>query len=289
MPLDLARRIGVALDVRSETRIRQIDRALKEYVRLTPQSPTVPSAGNIDASQIISGLVPDARISESSVTQHEAALEIDWLQLTGVPATFPPSAHNHNASDVNAGTFADARIAQSNVTQHQAALILAATQLTSGVLADARVQQSNVTQHEAALDIDWLQLTGVPSVFPPDDHLLTGTWTPTDASAGGLSLVNVASTYMKHEGLVIAQTRMAYPVNADGNTSLVGGLPFTVANSAAARQGFISLATSATLRYALPALNATTFTLFDSSGNALTNAQMSGVAFFATFIYPEEP
>jgi hypothetical protein len=254
MPLDLARRVGVALDIRSNTRIRQIDRALKEYVRLTPQSPTVPSAGNIDASQIISGFVPDARISESSVTQHEAALLIDWMQLDNVPATFPPSAHNHAASDINSGTFADARIAQ-----------------------------SNVTQHEAALDIDWMQLTGVPSTFTPADHITESTWTPGDFSGEGLTLTHV-STYSKHENLVIARTKITFPV-AVGGPNLFNGLPFTVQNSDAAEQAFVTWSDEVTLRYVKPVKNTSTFRLYDATGALINNAVLSGKQFHLTIIY----
>lgn len=55
-----------------------------------------------DAADIVSGTFSDALISQSSVTQHQAALAIGWGQLTGVPATFPPSAHSHLAADLPA-------------------------------------------------------------------------------------------------------------------------------------------------------------------------------------------
>lgn len=93
MPLDLARRVARQLDVKSETRIRAIDAALTEYARLVGQSPVVPFNGTIDASQVVSGQFVDARIKESNVTQHEAALAIDWSQLTSVPSTFTPANH----------------------------------------------------------------------------------------------------------------------------------------------------------------------------------------------------
>jgi hypothetical protein len=62
---------------------------------------------NIAASQTNSGTFADARISQGSVTQHEAALALTSAQTTS-------------------GTFADARISQSSVTQHQAAIALTA-------------------------------------------------------------------------------------------------------------------------------------------------------------------
>jgi hypothetical protein len=81
----------------------------------------------------LAGTYPNPTITQSGVTQHQAALSIATSQLTG--------------------TLADARVAQSNVTQHQAALALATSQITSGTLADARVAESNVTQHQAALSL----------------------------------------------------------------------------------------------------------------------------------------
>lgn len=67
----------------------------------------------IAASQVTSGTFADARIAQSNVTQHQAAINIA-------------------ASQVTSGTFTDARVAQSNVTQHQAALTIAETQITNG-------------------------------------------------------------------------------------------------------------------------------------------------------------
>jgi hypothetical protein len=81
---------------------------------------------------VVWATVPNAYISQSSVTQHQAALSIATSQLTG--------------------TLADARVAESNVTQHQAALSIATSQLT-GTLADARVAESNVTQYKVELDV----------------------------------------------------------------------------------------------------------------------------------------
>ena len=65
---------------------------------------------SLPASKINSGTFADARIAESNVTQHQAALAI-------------------GAGQVNSGTFADARVAESNVTQHQAALSLSGDQV----------------------------------------------------------------------------------------------------------------------------------------------------------------
>lgn len=74
-----------------------------------------PAAHTHSAGQITSGTLADARIAQSNVTQHQAALSL-------------------NASQLTAGTLTDSRIAQSNVTQHQAALSIAETQIPDGAL-----------------------------------------------------------------------------------------------------------------------------------------------------------
>jgi hypothetical protein len=106
-----------------------------------------PTAHTHAAADVTSGTFVDARIAQSNVTQHQAAIDHDSLTNfsaaehriindLGTSATElwssskintelsgkADSSHTHTASDVTTGTFADARIAQSNVTQHQAAI-----------------------------------------------------------------------------------------------------------------------------------------------------------------------
>jgi len=80
----------------------------------------------IAASQVTSGTFADARIAQSNVTQHQAAISVA-------------------ASQVTSGTFADARIAQSNVTQHQAALTIAETQITNGSVLARVADNENIS------------------------------------------------------------------------------------------------------------------------------------------------
>ena len=162
---------------------------------------------SIAAGNIGSGTLADARVAESNVTQHQAALSLAATQLAS-------------------GSIPDARVPASNVTQHQAALTIAKTQvtdfdffarsavtgtpvffaekyagtiyanlsgdasavsgitagqipnldtgkLTSGTLADARVAESNVTQHQAALSLAATQLTSgsIPNARVPASNV----------------------------------------------------------------------------------------------------------------------
>ena len=90
---------------------------------------------NLDAAKVTTGTFANARISEASVTQHQAALSIATSQITG---TF-------NASIIGSGTFADARIAASNVTQHQAALSIAETQIPNGSIFPRLASNETIT------------------------------------------------------------------------------------------------------------------------------------------------
>ena len=95
---------------------------------------------SLAASKIGSGTFADARVAESNVTQHQAAISIATSQIAS-------------------GTLADARVASSNVTQHQGDITIATSQIGSGTLANARVAASNVTQHQASLTILKSQVT----------------------------------------------------------------------------------------------------------------------------------
>jgi len=73
--------------------------------------------GASNAANLASGIVPDARIAASSVTQHEASLALAGGQITsGTVAA--ARIDNLDTAKITTGTFADARIASSNVTQH---------------------------------------------------------------------------------------------------------------------------------------------------------------------------
>lgn len=77
----------------------------------------------IAASDVQSGTFADARISESSVTQHEAAIDHDAL------TNFVANEHIDWTVGQGATNIHDGNIPQSSVVQHEAALTLKATQV----------------------------------------------------------------------------------------------------------------------------------------------------------------
>jgi hypothetical protein len=118
------------------------------------------------------------------------------------------------------------------------------------------------------------------------DDYEEGDWTPTDASGASLTFTSVNATYTKIGNQVIARFVLVYPSTASGATSLIGGLPFTVANNQSARQGVVTWADESTLAYFLPTNNNTNFSPRDFSGNTIANSVLSGNQMFGTIIYP---
>ena len=86
----------------------------------------------------LTGVNALAQVPVATVTQHQAALSIDYSQLVGTQP--PPLAHTQDFTTI------------------------------TGTNADAQVIVSNVVQHQAGLSIGWAQLTGIPATFPPSAH-----------------------------------------------------------------------------------------------------------------------
>jgi len=73
--------------------------------------------------------VPDANITQSSVTQHQAALSITESQITDLQ-TYLTAETNDLSSSVTWANVPDVNITQSSVTQHQAALSITESQIS---------------------------------------------------------------------------------------------------------------------------------------------------------------
>lgn len=171
-----------------------------------------PSAHNHDASNISSGTMVDARISEANVTQHEDALAIDWSQLASVPASFTPAAHNHAASAINSGTFANARIAQSNVTQHEAALSITESQI------------SDLSHFDGA----FTSLTSVPELAQMYKKAFSGgpttvTATMPSATAAANAIVQVIDNNFDVIECAIDRTAASADIVINFDTAVTGG------------------------------------------------------------------
>ena len=109
------------------------------------------------------------------------------------------------------------------------------------------------------------------------DDYEEGTWTPTDVSGASLSFTSPLGTYTRIGRMFIAGFSLTYPATADGAQANIGGVPFTIANSATARTGVISFsATALQLVYCTPSNGGTDFFTINTAGAIPTNALMSG-------------
>lgn len=117
------------------------------------------------------------------------------------------------------------------------------------------------------------------------DDYEEGAWTPIDSSGAGLSLTVANATYVKVGRLVIANFAIVYPATANPATARVGGLPFTSSSVGFSHPMAVSTCQTGICKTGLVDTSATTFLLIDTTANALTVAQMSGLFLRGTVIY----
>lgn len=117
------------------------------------------------------------------------------------------------------------------------------------------------------------------------DDYEEGAWTPIDSSGAGLSLTVANATYVKVGRLVTANFAIVYPANANPATARVGGLPFTSSSVGFSHPMAVSTCQTGICKTGLVDTSATTFLLVDTTANALTVAQMSGLFLRGTVIY----
>lgn len=113
-----------------------------------------------------------------------------------------------------------------------------------------------------------------------------GTWTPTDQSGAGLTFASVDGYYTKIGRQVFAHFYITYPITVDASNNAIGGLPFTAANTNAARGGSVltySEFNSVSSIYGPK--NNTLFSVTDGVGNSRTNAVMSGRTIMGCIVY----
>jgi len=128
------------------------------------------------ASDITSGTFADARIAQSNVTQHQAALSITESQISDLQTyltdiTGEPIGDLSDViiTNISAGevlkwsgtTWVNNTLAEAGIAA--ASHIHSTNDITSGTFADARIAQTNVTQYQAALSITESQISDLQS------------------------------------------------------------------------------------------------------------------------------
>jgi hypothetical protein len=101
-------------------------------------------------------------------------------------------------------------------------------------------------------------------------------WTPADESGASLSLTVTDATYVKIGRIVVAMFALTYPTTASGVTAIVGGLPYVCeTGNSNAWPVAISVHNYGSEITGLITQNSDQFRFINSSGTALTNANMS--------------
>jgi hypothetical protein len=182
------------------------------------------------ASAITSGTFDNARIAESSVTQHADAVaaahqigDIDSVTIT-TPSAYDVLGYNNiggnwenkalSTSYIQSGTFNDARIAESNITQHQAALSIAATQLT-GDLEIARFDSGTSASSSTYWrgDGTWATPAGSGDLLADGTVPLTANW---DVGSYKITAEQLESDVTTGTApLIVASTTVVSNLNAD--------------------------------------------------------------------------
>ena len=157
--------------------------------------------------------IPNANITESSVTQHQAALSITESQISDLQSYLTSYTETNDLTAAVTWTnVPDANITESSVTQHQTALSITESQisdlqayltsytetndLTAAVtwtnVPDANITESSVTQHQTALSITESQITDLASYITLGDLSIGA---PLATENGGIAYNNATGTF----------------------------------------------------------------------------------------------
>ena len=101
--------------------------------------------------------VPDANITQSSVTQHQASLALTASQVSDFVSVVQANEINDLTGTVTWANVPDANITESSVTQHQEALAITLSQITD---IGSNIFLTNI-QNESIGDLSDVDLTGI--------------------------------------------------------------------------------------------------------------------------------
>lgn len=137
MTIEIARRLGAALGVRSESKYRVINQAILEYVRLTQQSAVTPTSGPVSPDPKL--FVVTTVIATSKTMADEDAFLVDDDTAGGVVTITLPAAATAKKYpryikklgttanviiDANAAETIDGALTATLTTQYEALMLL---------------------------------------------------------------------------------------------------------------------------------------------------------------------
>jgi len=146
------------------------------------------SIQNVSELNNDAGYITDYTVTESDVTQHQAALSITESQITDLQAyltavTESDVTQHQAALSITESQITDLQayltaVSESDVTQHQAALSIAESQISDLQAYLTSVSESDVTQHEGALSITESQISDLQAYLTSVTGTVTGTLLP---------------------------------------------------------------------------------------------------------------
>jgi hypothetical protein len=157
------------------------------------------------------------------------------------------------------------------------------TQITVGSTGNTTLSTGNLVIGTAGKGIDF---SADPNPAGMTSELLDdyeeGTWTPTDASGGGLTFTSASGTYTKIGNTVTLTLSVPFPSNADSNVSFIGGIPFTAVSTAGA---------GGAITYTDASLNMTVYQsaaglrIYTTAGGSIQNITLSTKYVEAIIVY----
>jgi len=131
----------------------------------------------------------------------------------------------------------------------------------------------------------WNKAAIAAVILDPADaafSVITGTFTPVDASGGGIVFSFASGNYARYGKIVIVTIQVVYPSTANGALAAIGGLPATAAAPGGAGVSGYGVARM----WHLPPGGTSAQPFSPTTAAQQTNAQMSGanVIFSATYI-----
>jgi hypothetical protein len=138
----------------------------------------------LEAGDITSGVFADARVAESSITQHESAITHQNISGSGtnthtqIDAHISDSTAHRVINDIGSTTtdlWSASKITSELSGKSSTSHTHATSAITSGTFVDARIAESNITQHETAITHQNISGAGTNTHAQIDSHISDST------------------------------------------------------------------------------------------------------------------
>lgn len=210
------------------------------------------------------------------------------VRASGSTSSFGSSVTFGSGLNVSSGAL----VASSGFTASTGSTLSGPVTLGAGIVSTASFASSVTFSSGVSVSTGALTLGQGQIVFPATqvaaagantlDDYEEGTWTPAGTVIG---FSTASGRYTKIGRAVFCTAQIVFPVTGNASTAGFSGLPFTVENAEAARACCFVQSDRSDGAVVLLNANAQTGSFYDSSGGALTNANLSDSTNYLTFFY----